>query len=165
MPRALAADMGNVPPLWRIPPRGGRVGEVMQLYLDRDGVLADFDAGATREYHRPHGPARFWAALARVPDFYGQLPLLPNAMALFGAVRPLEPVILTGCPRGTWAQPQKHRWAAEHFPGSRLITCLASTSAATAVRATCSSTTRRPTAPSRRRQAVTSSCIAPPAPR
>jgi len=28
-------------------------------------------------------------------------------MDLFEAVAPMRPVILTGCPRGGWAQPQK----------------------------------------------------------
>jgi hypothetical protein len=129
---ALAADKGNAPALRRIPPPGDGVAGAMQFYLDCDGVLADFDAGAARvlgcpprAYRQRHGLARFWAALARAPDFYGQLPLMPDAMALFDAVRPLAPIILTGCPRGTWAQPQKERWAARHFPGTRLITCLA----------------------------------------
>ncbi|HEX8402600.1 MAG TPA: hypothetical protein VF628_12955, partial [Allosphingosinicella sp.] len=44
---------------------------------------------------------------------------------LFDAVRHLDPIILTGLPRGNWAAPQKVRWAAEHFPGTRIITCLA----------------------------------------
>lgn len=26
---------------------------------------------------------------------------------------------------GNWAAPQKHRWAAEHFPGVPIITCMA----------------------------------------
>jgi hypothetical protein len=43
-------------------------------------------------------------------------------MELFEAVRPLHPVILTGLPRGTWAEPQKRRWAARHFPGTAVIT-------------------------------------------
>ena len=28
-------------------------------------------------------------------------------------------------PRGGWAEPQKERWAAEHFPGTRIVTCMA----------------------------------------
>ena len=40
-------------------------------------------------------------------------------------MRHLHPIILTGLPRGNWAAPQKVRWAAEHFPGTRIITCLA----------------------------------------
>jgi hypothetical protein len=103
-----------------------------QLYLDCDGVLADFDAGAfellgmpPQDFQDRHGAGRFWARLARHPDFYGTLPLMPQAMELFEAVRHLEPVILTGLPMGQWAAPQKVRWAARHFPGTRIITTLA----------------------------------------
>ena len=59
------------------------------------------------------------------PDFYGTLPLMPGAMTLFDAVRHLDPVILTGLPMGKWAAPQKVRWAAQHFPGTKIITTLA----------------------------------------
>ena len=103
-----------------------------QLYLDCDGVLADFDAGARAilgaapdDYARRHTIGKMWAQLARHPDFYGTLPLMPDAMRLFGAVRHLDPIILTGLPRGNWAAAQKVRWAAEHFPGTRIITCMA----------------------------------------
>lgn len=103
-----------------------------QLYLDCDGVLADFDAGARailgagpNDYARRHNLGKMWAQLAWHPDFYGTLPLMPDARRLFAAVRHLDPIILTGLPRGNWAAPQKVRWAAEHFPGTRIITCLA----------------------------------------
>ncbi|HYG29264.1 MAG TPA: hypothetical protein VD887_03510 [Allosphingosinicella sp.] len=103
-----------------------------QLYLDCDGVLADFDKGATallgmapRAFEKRHGPGRFWAKLASAPDFYFSLPLLPDAMRLYEAVRHLDPVILTGLPRGNWAAEQKVRWAAQHFPGMRIITTMA----------------------------------------
>jgi 5'(3')-deoxyribonucleotidase len=104
----------------------------MQLYLDCDGVLADFEKAAIallkmppRQFEKRHGRPEFWKRLARHPDFYGSLPLMPDAMVLFEAVRHLDPIILTGLPRGDWAAPQKVRWAAEHFPGTRIITCLA----------------------------------------
>ena len=37
----------------------------------------------------------------------------------------LQPTILTGLPLGKWAAPQKVAWAAEHFPGVPIITCMA----------------------------------------
>lgn len=49
---------------------------------------------------------------------------MPDAQRLFDAVKHLEPVILTGCPHGGWAESQKQEWAAEHFPGTRVTTCL-----------------------------------------
>ena len=104
----------------------------MQLYLDCDGVLADFDRGVSellgmspRAYQERHGIPAFWGEIAQHRDFYGTLPLMPDAMELFAAVRHLDPVILTGLPRGKWAAPQKVRWAAEHFPGTRILTVMA----------------------------------------
>jgi len=104
----------------------------MQLYLDCDGVLADFNRGvedllgmSPEAFQKRRGAGAFWRELAKHPDFYGTLPLLPDAMTLFGAARHLQPIILTGLPLGKWAAPQKVRWAAEHFPGTRILTVMA----------------------------------------
>jgi hypothetical protein len=95
-------------------------------------VLADFDKGATavlglppRAFEKRHGLGRFWQKLASAPDFYFGLPLMDDAMELFEGVRHLNPIILTGLPRGNWAADQKERWAAQHFPGTRIITTMA----------------------------------------
>lgn len=112
-------------------PDGARAGH-RQLFLDCDGVLADFDAGARavlgmspKAFQERYGPGRFWKQLAAAPDFYGSLPLMPDASELFDAVRHLRPIILTGLPRGGWAAEQKVRWAARHFPGTPIITTMA----------------------------------------
>jgi hypothetical protein len=104
-----------------------------RLFLDADGVLADFDQGARRvlgmkpkEFIARHGRATFWKRLALAENFYGTLPEMSDARLLFGAVEHLKPTILTGLPIGKWAAPQKVEWAAEHFPGVPIITCMAS---------------------------------------
>ena len=103
-----------------------------RLFLDADGVLADFDEGVRqllgmepRAFEAKYGRGAFWKRLANAKDFYATLPEMADARVLFDAVKHLKPTILTGLPLGNWAAPQKVKWAAEHFPGVPIVTCMA----------------------------------------
>jgi len=103
-----------------------------QLYLDCDGVLADFDRAFAeafghppRVYEERRGSKVFWRNIREeAKDFYRHLPLMEGARELYAAVAHLRPIILTGCPLGGWAEMQKIEWAREHFPGVPLIPCM-----------------------------------------
>lgn len=103
-----------------------------RLFLDLDGVLADFDTAvqsllgmSADEYQAAHSVRDFWFQIRRADEFYNRLPEMPDARELFDAVAHLEPVVLTGLPIGNWAAPQKRAWVARHFPGTPVITTMA----------------------------------------
>jgi hypothetical protein len=102
-----------------------------QLFLDCDGVLANFDAYAEEIFGLPPrdaenklGTKRFWVDLQSHDGFYRNLPPMPDAFELFAAVEHLNPIILTGLPLGDWAEPQKREWGAKHFPHTTMICCM-----------------------------------------
>lgn len=89
--------------------------ELDQLFLDLDGVLADFDRGVeTVVGKRPDqlDTKQMWSALAKHEDFFGTLELMHDAQVLWDYCQPYAPIILTGLPLGRWAEPQKRSWVA-----------------------------------------------------
>ncbi len=101
-----------------------------QIFLDCDGVLADFDTAAERIFgENPQqaedrlGTPEFWRLLRESGRFFHDLPLLADGLELYTAIAHLNPIILTGCPAGGWAETGKQAWAERHFPSVPMITC------------------------------------------
>jgi 5'(3')-deoxyribonucleotidase len=106
----------------------------MTLYVDLDGVLANFDKAAERQLKTDNiykfefvwGPDVFWERMNKNPNFFGALELMPDAQHLWAKIKHMEPVILTALPREN-PEPvdqQKRAWVQRSFGGDvKVLTC------------------------------------------
>ena len=100
----------------------------MQIFVDMDGVLADFDA----HYEAVFGvrPDKItdnvdWSAVRVVQDFYLNIPPMADLTALWAVLGKHRPIILTGVPRSVAeASDNKRAWARKHLgPGVEVRCC------------------------------------------
>ena len=101
-----------------------------QLFLDLDGVLADFNGHYKRHFGaivpRAHAdPPGMWDNIRSRPNFYRELPIIPDALELWQGTAHLNPIVLTGVPFAEVpdAAPQKRAWLREHLGENVPLIC------------------------------------------
>lgn len=91
-----------------------------RLYLDLDGVMADFDGSFPRVFgldHRDMADDAMWKIINTHPTFFRELPPMAGAIDFMDWVRPLQPIVLTACPKSNYAHvaSQKRDWVRAHL--------------------------------------------------
>jgi 5'(3')-deoxyribonucleotidase len=101
----------------------------MRLFVDLDGVLADFDLGYAEmvgdKLRRPTGEVD-WDRVKAVPHFFYRLNHMPDMWRLWGYVKHFNPTIITGTPPEiATAEDDKKGWVSDYFgPSVPVICCL-----------------------------------------
>lgn len=101
----------------------------MKLFLDLDGVFADFDAHVHALFgFQPRSVPDdvLWARVEETPDFWLDMPVKHGAHDLWAVAAPHNPSFLTGCPATGFERASAHKkqWVATHFsPSADVITC------------------------------------------
>lgn len=96
------------------------------LYIDLDGVMADFDGAFPAIFgldHRSLADEEMWLRINGHASFFRDLPPMPGAIDFFRSVEHLQPVILTACPKSNYAHVagQKRAWVREHLSQTCLV--------------------------------------------
>jgi hypothetical protein len=91
-----------------------------RVYLDLDGVMADFDAHFPATFgldHRGLADDDMWSTINGHPSYFRDMPPCAGAVEFFRSIEHLEPIVLTACPKSNYPHVagQKRDWVREHL--------------------------------------------------
>ena len=90
----------------------------LQVFLDLDGVFADFDKRVKHlsgKHPSQLDRAQLWKMINANKRFFAELELIEGCLMLWEATKELEPVFLTGAPASQIFQQQKREWVSRIF--------------------------------------------------
>src|ERR1700680_384300 len=100
---------------------------MVTLFVDMDGVLADFDMGYQERFGIRASKLTDnvdWEAVRRAGGFYVNLPPMPDLDQLWSHIARYNPIILTGVPSSVPEAPENKRaWVRKHLGDIEVRTC------------------------------------------
>lgn len=100
-----------------------------RVFLDSDGVFAHFDQHCFNNFGSFPKELRdddMWAMIHAYEAWWPSMPPMPGAFELWAALRHLDPIVLTGCPKTNFDNAVLHKkeWWKRNFDHDNVICCL-----------------------------------------